>query len=135
MFSLCLKEVVFRCCRVRTCVGDGQRQVVPVWQPLVPPAPPFTPPNPLPHPAGPLPQVRKVVAREAANVNQLGMKLAKHSLYYKVTNLFGAAKRAMIRGDFEPRVDPGVLRCFERLAWLQRPPALKGHPIDKDLLN
>ena len=31
-------------------------------------------------------QVRKVVAREAANVNQLGIRLPKTALYYKVGN-------------------------------------------------
>ncbi|GFH15330.1 uncharacterized protein HaLaN_11537 [Haematococcus lacustris] len=77
--------------------------------------------------------VRKVVAREASNVNKLGVRLPKHALYHKVTILFGKAKRAMIRGDYAPRLDDAMVRCFKQLTWLQPFVELQGIPVDADV--
>ncbi len=51
----------------------------------------------------------------------------------QVTTLFGENKRAMIRGTLAPVADPRMLRCFDKLPWLQRPPVLQGHPVDPQI--
>jgi len=78
-------------------------------------------------------KVRKVVAHQASDVNKLGVKLPKNALYYKVTILFGAAKRAMIKGEFSPRLDDRMVACFNKLPWLQPLKQLKGSPVDASL--
>ena len=77
--------------------------------------------------------VRKVVAREASNVNKLGMKLPKTALYYKVTQLFGEAKRGMIRGHFNITLDAPLRECFLKLDWLPKLPSLTGFPVDPSI--
>jgi len=74
--------------------------------------------------------VRKMVADQASQVNKLGVKLGKDALYYKVTQLFGAVKRGMVRGSLETRLHPGMATCYERLTWLPRIPALEGAAVD-----
>eukprot|EP00798_Chlamydomonas_sp_ICE-L_P016344 gene16344-22539_t len=74
--------------------------------------------------------VRKVVAREASNVNKLKMKLTSNSLYNKVTKLFGEVKREMIAGTFAARLDQRMVKCFDKLAWLQPMPKMTPSPLN-----
>ncbi|GAX84389.1 hypothetical protein CEUSTIGMA_g11811.t1 [Chlamydomonas eustigma] len=74
--------------------------------------------------------VRKVVAREASDVNKFGVKLPKNALYYKVTQLFGDAKRGMIRGNFNITLDTSMVRCYNTLTWLPPIPSSQGFPVD-----
>mmetsp|Transcript_21809 Transcript_21809/g.37226 ORF Transcript_21809/g.37226 Transcript_21809/m.37226 type:complete len:431 (-) Transcript_21809:13-1305(-) len=75
-------------------------------------------------------KVRKMVARQASDVNKLNARLPTHALYTKVTRLFGLAKRAMIKGTFMPRLDPRIQQCMTKLPWLQQLKAMAGTPID-----
>jgi hypothetical protein len=77
--------------------------------------------------------VRKVVAREASNVNKLGIKLPKTALYSKVTLLFGDAKRGMIRGTLDITLDKPLMKCFQKIEWLPKLPQLKGTPVDPSI--
>lgn len=77
--------------------------------------------------------VRKVVAREASNVNKLGMKLPKTALYYKVTQLFGDAKRGMIRGNFNVTLDASLKLCFGKIKWMPKLPDFAGIPVDPSI--
>lgn len=51
----------------------------------------------------------------------------------QVTILFGQAKRAMIRGTFQPRLDDRMVKCFQKLPWLQPLKELEGKPVDPQI--
>ncbi|KXZ46406.1 hypothetical protein GPECTOR_44g80 [Gonium pectorale] len=80
-------------------------------------------------------EVRKLVAREASDVNKLNVKLPANALYRKLTILFGKAKRGMVRGGYDPRVDPRQLSVYDRLPWLRRPPKLVGSPTPESVFT
>lgn len=54
-------------------------------------------------------------------------------LWLQVTILFGAAKRAMIKGQFSPRLDDRMVACFDKLPWLQPLKQLTGAPVDPSI--
>ncbi|GLI63689.1 hypothetical protein VaNZ11_006689 [Volvox africanus] len=72
--------------------------------------------------------VRKLVAREASDVNKHNAKLPPNALYRKLTLLFGKAKRGMMRGTYDPRVDPRMMAVYDKVSWLRSPPKLVGTP-------
>jgi hypothetical protein len=43
------------------------------------------------------------------------------------------AKRAMIRGTFQPRLDDRMVACFKKLTWLQPLKELQGSPVDPSI--
>ncbi|KAG2486289.1 hypothetical protein HYH03_014994 [Edaphochlamys debaryana] len=80
-------------------------------------------------------EVRKLVAREASDVNKLKVKLPANALYRKLTALFGKAKRGMMRGTYEPRVDSRAMAVYDRVSWLRRPPELVGTPTPEHVFT
>ncbi|EFJ43666.1 hypothetical protein VOLCADRAFT_96251 [Volvox carteri f. nagariensis] len=78
-------------------------------------------------------EVRKLVAREASDVNKFKAKLPPNALYRKLTLLFGKAKRGMMRGTYDPRVDPRMMAVYGKVSWLRPPPQLKGIPTPESV--
>ncbi|PNH12214.1 Glycosyltransferase-like protein LARGE [Tetrabaena socialis] len=77
--------------------------------------------------------VRKMVARQASDVNKFKVKLQPNALYRKLTLLFGKAKRGMMRGTYDPKVDPRQLAVYDKVAWLRAPPQLVGSPTPESV--
>ncbi|GFR51211.1 hypothetical protein Agub_g13537 [Astrephomene gubernaculifera] len=80
-------------------------------------------------------EVRKLVAREASDVNKLNVKLPANALYRKLTVLFGKAKRGMMRGTYDPRVDPRMLAVYDKVSWLRPAPKLVGSPTPESVFT
>eukprot|EP00198_Chlamydomonas_reinhardtii_P010968 XP_001700305.1 predicted protein [Chlamydomonas reinhardtii] len=74
-------------------------------------------------------EVRKVVAEEASQVNKHRAVLPANALYRKLTQLFGKAKRGMMRGSYTPRTDPRQMAVYDVVRWLPRPPQLHRVPL------
>lgn len=62
-------------------------------------------------------------------------KLPSNALYHRIALLFGKAKRAMMRGDYEPATDPRAMAVMDALPWLQRPPTMRGYPTPEHVFT
>ncbi|PNW87946.1 hypothetical protein CHLRE_01g008051v5 [Chlamydomonas reinhardtii] len=80
-------------------------------------------------------EVRKVVAEEASQVNKHRAVLPANALYRKLTQLFGKAKRGMMRGSYTPRTDPRQMAVYDVVRWLPRPPQLVGSPTPESVFT
>lgn len=71
----------------------------------------------------------QMVAGEASDVNKLRAKLPRWSLHTRISTLFSACKRGMVKGGYEPATDPRFTAAVDALAWVQQPPRLRGKPV------